>query len=121
MNAIEIYTLEYKGGLKICAFIKMVFDSFITVVITTGKFADSMRKIEVEEAKSTVRSRWAYLKAVAEETQNGTIDSQGAELLAEIIEETASDTISVWRNLRRSAIASEFEKADQSFKSDSHR
>lgn len=90
-------------------------------VVITGKFADSISKIEIEEARSTVRLRWAYLKALAEETQNGTIDSQGAELLAEIIEEAASDTISVWRNLRRSAIASEFEKANQSFKSDSHR
>ena len=42
INAVEIYTLEYKEGLKICAFIKMVFEKGSPLIITTGKFADNI-------------------------------------------------------------------------------
>ena len=46
INSIEIYTLEYKEGLKICAFIKMVFEKCNPFVITTGKFADNILLID---------------------------------------------------------------------------
>ncbi|MEK7224917.1 MAG: hypothetical protein AAB221_04455 [Bacteroidota bacterium] len=39
---VEIYTIEYNKDLKICAFIKMVFEDSNTLIVTTGKFADNI-------------------------------------------------------------------------------
>ena len=38
----RIYSLEYKDGLKIFAFLRLTFEANIYLTITTGKFADNI-------------------------------------------------------------------------------
>ena len=42
ISNVYVYTLEYKEGLKICAFIQLAFESSISLIITTGKLADNI-------------------------------------------------------------------------------
>ena len=90
-------------------------------VLITGQFADEVGKITVEQAFATSRNETAFAESLQKETEAGAINADSAQYLAELIREVAADSYSVWRTLGRGAIASEFEKADQSFKSDSKR
>lgn len=42
ISNIYVHTLEYKEGLKIYAFIQMTFEKSVSLIITTGKFADNI-------------------------------------------------------------------------------
>ena len=46
ISNVNVHTLEYKGGLKMCAFIQMFFETGISLIITTGNLADNITLLD---------------------------------------------------------------------------
>lgn len=68
LSSVYAHTLEYKEGLTICAFIQIVFEENISLIITTGDFADNIVLMDESDFK-TEKERYSLQDDVEMKTR----------------------------------------------------